>query len=157
MTTSRLISTLTATAAASAVLALGPLAGSAAADEGIVLPPIGGTTAVAGSDSEEASATATAPDGRLRAGCHDYPVRWAVRDAGDDWMLDLIVRDRSGEQVSRVTLHAVEDGAKGWTTFSVCREAVEAGRFTVGGLLTERDGYEQTEHGVERSAFRLTR
>lgn len=151
MTTSRL-STLTAAVTASAVLVLAPLAGSASAsaDEGAALPPVGGSTS-------EASAVASAPDQRLRAGCHDYPVRYAVRDAGDDWMLDLVVRDRSGEEVAAMSLHAVEHGAKGWATFSVCRAAVEAGRFTLGGVLTERDGYDQTEHRVERSAFWLTR
>ena len=158
MTTTRLfrsvLAPVAAAAAASTVLALAPLAPAAA--DGL-LPPIDGTTAVPGADAEEAAATASAPDGRLRADCHDYPVRYAVRGAGDDWMLDLVVRDRTGEQVAGMTLHAVEHGAKGWTSFSVCREAVEAGRFTVSGVLTERDGYEQTEHRVERSSFRLAR
>lgn len=149
MTTSRL-STLTAALAASAVLVLAPSAGPASANQRGALPSVAGSTS-------EASAEADAPDRRLRAGCHDYPVRYAVRDAGDDWMLDLVVRDRSGEQVAAMSLHAVEHGAKGWTTFSVCREAVAAGRFTVSGVLTERDGYEQVEHAVERNRFRLTR
>ena len=159
MTTTRLLRSVlapvAAAAAASTVLALAPLAPAAA--DGVVLPPIGGTTAVPGADDQEASAAASAPDGRLRADCHDYPVRYAVQDGGGDWMLDLVVRDRSGEPVGRTTLHATEHPAKGWTSVSMCREAVEAGRFTVGGVLTERDGYEQTEHGVERTAFRLTR
>ena len=153
MTTSRHLTSLTglvASTAAAALLVLAPGATTASAADGIAVPAVTGTAA-------EPSATASAPDQHLAKGCADYSLRYAVRDAGDDWMLDLVVRDRSGEQVSRMTLHAVEDGAKGWTTFSVCREAVEAGRFTVGGVLTQRDGYEQTEHRVERSAFWLTR
>lgn len=46
---------------------------------------------------------------------------------------------------------------KGRTTFSVCRSAVEAGRFTVRGVLTNRDGYDQTEHAVGKHRFWLKR
>jgi hypothetical protein len=72
-------------------------------------------------------------------------------------MLDLVVRDRSGDEVASASLQAVEHGARGWTTVTFCREAVRAGTFSISGVLTERDGYEQVEHPVERSTFRLTR
>lgn len=151
MTTSRLLTSTLGTAAAAlaatTVLALAP---SASADSVIALPPLGGSQA-------GGTATAHAPDGRLAGGCQDYPVRYAVRDAGDDWMLDLVVRDRSGEEVASASLHAVEHGPKGWTSFTFCREAVRAGTFTISGVLTERDGYDQVEQPVERSTFRLTR
>jgi hypothetical protein len=154
MSTSRLLTstlgTAAATLAATAVLALAPVAPSASADSVIALPSLAGS-------STAASATAHARDGRLAAGCEDYPVRYAVRDAGDDWMLDLVVRDRSGDEVASASLQAVEHGARGWTTVTFCREAVRAGTFSISGVLTERDGYEQVEHPVERSTFRLTR
>ncbi len=115
-------------------------------------------TALAGSESAEApTASAKASDGTLKRGCRDYPVRYKVKHAGEDWLLDLIVRDRSGADVASVSLHGVTSPRKGRTTFSVCRSAVEAGRFTVRGVLTNRDGYDQTEHAVGQHRFWLKR
>lgn len=96
-------------------------------------------------------------DGRLDAGCQDYPVRYAIDGAEDDWLLELVVSDRSGEEVASVSLHGVEAAPRGRTSVTLCRAAVRAGRFTVEGVLTERDGYEQVEHAVEGNTFRLTR
>lgn len=103
------------------------------------------------------SASATAPDARLRAGCRDYTLRYEVQDADEDWLLTLDVSDRRGRGVAHVTLHGVEDPRRGRTSFTVCRSAVKAGRFTVGGVLADRDGYEQTEHAVHGDRFWLAR
>lgn len=96
-------------------------------------------------------------DGRLDAGCQDYPVRYAIDGAEDDWLLELVVSDRSGDEVASVSLHGVEAAPRGRTSITLCRAAVRAGRFVVEGVLTERDGYEQVEHAVEGDTFRLTR
>lgn len=96
-------------------------------------------------------------DGRLGAGCQDYPVRYAIDGAGDDWLLELVVSDRAGEKVASVSLHGVEAAPRGRTSVTLCRTGVRAGRFVVEGILTERDGYEQVEHAVEGDTFRLTR
>lgn len=96
-------------------------------------------------------------DGRLDAGCQDYPVRYAIDGAEDDWLLELVVSDRSGDDVASVSLHGVEAAPRGRATVTLCRSAVRAGRFVVEGVLTERDGYDQVEHAVEGDTFRLTR
>lgn len=96
-------------------------------------------------------------DGRLDAGCQDYPVRYAIDGAEDDWLLELVVSDRAGEKVASVSLHGVESAPRGRTSVTLCRAGVRAGRFVVEGVLTERDGYEQVEHAVEGDTFRLTR
>ncbi len=115
-------------------------------------------TALAGPEGSEAPvASAKASDGTLKAGCRDYPVRYKVKHAGDDWLLDLVVRDRSGAEVASVSLHGVTSPRKGRTSFSVCRSAVEAGKFSVRGLLTDREGYDQTEYRVGKHTFWLKR
>jgi|LULE01.1.fsa_nt_gb hypothetical protein len=114
-------------------------------------------TLVPGSEKSEPAAWAKGSDATLRKGCRDYPLRYTVKNAGDDWLLTLVVHDRSGEEVASLNLHGVQLPSKGTTTFSVCRSAVRAGRFTVTGELLDRDGYEQTEHPVAEKSFRLTR
>ena len=115
-------------------------------------------TALADPGTAEApTATAKASDGTLERGCRDYPVRYKVKHAGADWLLDLIVRDRSGAAVASVSVHGVTSPRKGRTTFSVCRSAVQAGKFSVRGVLTNRDGYDQTEYTVGKKTFWLKR
>ena len=133
-----------------ALLGVSPVAGSAS--EGSILSGLLGS-----SSAEAPTAVTKAPDGTLRAGCRDYPLRYKVKGAGKDWRLDLAVRDRSGATVASLTLHGVSSPRKGRTSFSVCRSAVKAGRFSVSGVLTDRDGYQQTDHTVERHRFWLTR
>ena len=104
-------------------------------------------TLVPGSEKSEPAAWAKGSDATLRKGCRDYPLRYTVKNAGDDWLLTLVVHDRSGEEVASLNLHGVQLPSKGTTT----------GRFTVTGELLDRDGYEQTEHPVAEKSFRLTR
>jgi len=110
-----------------------------------------------GGDGESPSARVQGRDGRLGAGCQDYPVRYAVDGAEDDWLLELVVSDRSGDEVASLSLHGVDAGAKGRTAITLCRASVRAGRFSVDGVLTERAGYEQVEHAVEGDTFWLKR
>ncbi len=113
--------------------------------------------ALLGGDEGGPSARAQGRDGRLGAGCQEYPVRYAVDGADDDWLLELVVSDRTGEEVASVSLHGVDVAAKGRTEISLCRASVRAGRFSVDGVLTERAGYEQVEHPVEGDTFWLKR
>lgn len=125
-----------------------------------LVPPTASATGIGlpGLDAgPEPSATASAPDARLRAGCRDYVVRYQVQDAGEDWLLTLDILDRRGRGVAHLNLHGVKDPRKGRTTFSVCRSAVKAGRFTVTGVLADRDGWAQTEHPVDGGRFWLRR
>lgn len=167
MTTSHRSSTRTTArratlrALAVAPVALGALAMASAPASSAPAVPAGSSDAVVGllAPGEETSAGAEveARDGRLRPGCRSYPVRYAVQDAGDDWLLELVVRDRSGEQVASAALHGVESPRRGRTTVTLCRTTAQAGRFAVDGVLTERAGYEQVEHPVEGDRFWLTR
>lgn len=131
------------------VAGLMTLAPAAVAD-GLGLP-------VPGSAETAPTATVTAQDARLRAGCRDYPLRYQVRDSDEDWLLELVVSDRTGEDVASVTLHGVQSGERGRATFTVCRSAVAAGAFRVDGVLHDRDGWTRTEHEVDGDRFRLTR
>lgn len=110
-----------------------------------------------GTDEEGPSARVQGRDGRIGAGCQDYPLRYAVDGAEDDWLLELVVSDRSGDEVASVSLHGVEEAAQGRTEITLCRAAVRAGRFVVQGVLTERAGYEQVEHAVDGDTFWLKR
>jgi hypothetical protein len=103
------------------------------------------------------SARVQARDGRLRPGCRTYPLRYAVDGAEDDWLLELVVTDRAGDEVASVSLHGVNSPPRGRAPITLCRASVRAGRFTVEGVLTERGGYEQVEHAVEGDRFWLTR
>lgn len=100
------------------------------------------------------SARASAPDQTLEKGCHDYRYRYRVRNA-EDWMLELVVRDPDGRSVASATWFGNVDPDKAVRTFELCRASVEPGRYTIRGTLTERAGWQQTEHRVRKSAFRL--
>lgn len=128
--------------------AAAPAAGASASD---------GVVSLLGGDEGSPSARVQGRDGRLGAGCQDYPVRYAVDGAEDDWLLELVVSDRAGDEVASVSLHGVDVAAKGRTEITLCRASVRAGRFSVEGVLTERAGYEQVEHPVEGDTFWLKR
>lgn len=144
------VSALALPVLAAAPTSASPVVAGATSSDGVV--------ALLGADERESpTARVRGRDGRLGAGCRDYPVRYAVDGAEDDWLLELVVSDRSGDQVASVSLHGVESAARGRTSVTLCRASVRAGRFAVRGLLTERDGYQQVEHAVEGDRFRLTR
>ena len=114
--------------------------------------PVGPAAAAA-----EPSARASAPDGTLLRGCHDYAYRYRVQHAGDDWMLEIIVQDRTGTGVASTALFANQDAKSGKRTFRLCRAGTKAGKFTFVGVLTVRDGYSQAVHAVDPTSFWLTR
>lgn len=149
--------TLGVLAASVTTLAVPALAASASAAPAPGARTDDAVVAMLGADEAGPTARVQARDGRLGAGCQDHPLRYAVDGAGDDWLLELVVSDRAGDEVASASLHGVESKPKGRTTITLCRASVHAGRFVVEGVLTERDGYEQVEHAVEGDIFWLKR
>ncbi|CAM3799710.1 hypothetical protein [Nocardioides zeicaulis] len=102
------------------------------------------------------SAAVDAPDGRLRRGCRDYALTYAVTVPDGDWSLDLSTRDRRGKGVSAQSLLGPNDAESGVLPFRLCRRATVPGLFTVTGVLTWYDGDQQTTASVG-DTFRLRR
>lgn len=144
-------------AATVTALAVPTLVAPATAAPGLGAGSSDAVVSLLGGDEKGPSARVQGRDGRIGAGCQDYPLRYAVDGAEDDWLLELVVSDRAGDEVASVSLHGVEAAARGRTEITLCRAAVRAGRFVVEGVLTERAGYEQVEHAVEGDTFWLKR
>ena len=102
------------------------------------------------------SAVVYGPDGRLRRGCKDYALSYAVTVPDGDWSLDLSTQDRRGKGVSAQSLLGPNDAESGVLPFRLCRPATVPGLFTVTGVLTWYDGDQQTTASVS-DTFRLRR
>jgi len=99
-----------------------------------------------------------APDGRLRAGCHDYPYRYVVTPPTSDWTLETFLVDRTGDGVGSGAYFSDSDPRRQRAHFRLCRASVHAGRFTIRAKLHWYAG-DGTDHLVwlPRSHFRLRR
>ena len=100
----------------------------------------------------------SAPDGPLRAGCHDYPYRYVLTPPTHDWTLETFLTDRTGQGVASGAYNSDSDPRRDRVRFRFCRYSVHAGRFTIRAKLHwySADG---TDHLVwlPRSHFRLHR
>lgn len=140
---------LTPVLAASTLLPLPPLLPSPEP-----APPA--QTAQTAQTAPTVSAVVDAPDGRLRRGCKDYALSYAVTVPDGDWSLDLSTQDRRGKGVSAQSLLGPNDAESGVLPFRLCRRATVPGLFTVTGVLTWYDGDQQTTASVS-DTFRLRR
>lgn len=132
-------------------LTIGPSPAPAAAAGTVGLPGL-----LAESEPPRGSAEAWGKDGRLRPGCGDYRFGYAVDYPEEQWMLELVFRDRQGRAVASAKFEGPADPLAQRSTMRLCRAAVKAGTFTVRGVLTTfEDGY--TERRVPVSRFRLRR
>ncbi len=84
----------------------------------------------------------SAPDGRLRKGCHNYRYRYAVASPTDDWTLETFLRGPRGGGVASGTYSSDSDPAVQRSHFRFCRWTTRPGRFTIRAKLTwyDRDG-----------------
>jgi hypothetical protein len=143
--------------AASPARALGPAGSLTPALAGPLAPPGGGTSRQHHRSRGDYGHT-SAPDGRLRRGCHDYPYRYAVTPPTSDWTLETFLTDRTGDGVASDAYFSDSDPRRDRAHFRMCRYAVHAGRFTIRARLHwySSDG---TDHLVwlPRSHFRLHR
>lgn len=122
----------------------------------VPLPPLLPSPEPAPTAESPVAAAVAGPDGRLRRGCHDYALSYAVTVPDDDWSLDLSTRDRDGRGVSAQSLLGPNDPESGTLPFRLCGRATSPGRFTVTGVLVSYDGAQETRATVVET-FRLRR
>ncbi|MBS2938593.1 hypothetical protein KDN32_12665 [Nocardioides sp. J2M5] len=120
------------------------------------LPPLLPSPEPAPTAGAPVAVAVAGPDGRLRRGCHDYALTYAVTVPDDDWSLDLSTRDRDGRGVSAQSLLGPTDPESGTLPFRLCGRATSPGRFTVTGVLVSYDGAQETRATVV-ATFRLRR
>ena len=104
----------------------------------------------------EVSATLDAADGRLRRGCKDYQLTYAVTTPSEDWTFDVTLQDRRGKGVNSQSLIGPNDPTTAVLTYQLCRWATVPGRFTLTGVLVSYDGAQETSATVTET-FRLRR
>lgn len=98
----------------------------------------------------------SAPDGRLRHGCHNYRYRYVVTTPTRDWTVETFLDDRTGETVGSGAFMAGSDPSRGRSHFRLCFYATHPGRFKIRAKVHwySRD---DTDHKVwlRPSYFRL--
>jgi hypothetical protein len=144
--------------AATPARALEPAGSLAPALPGPLAPFGGGTSQQQHHRTPAEYGHTSAPDGRLRRGCHDYPYRYVVTPPTSDWTLETFLTDRTGDGVASGAYFSDSDPRQDRVHFRMCRYAVHAGRFTIRAKLHwySSDG---TDHLVwlPPSHFRLHR
>ncbi|WP_370248820.1 hypothetical protein [Nocardioides sp.] len=99
---------------------------------------------------------ASAPDQRLRPGCHDYRFQYRITAPGDGWMAELVLINPGGRRIANQTFVSGEHPRRASRTWTVCDTVTRPGRHTIELRVTNYDGREESEQ-VRTSAFRLTR
>jgi len=118
----------------------------------VLLLVVGLPSALAG--NEEFGRT-WARDRQLRPSCHDYRYQYKVKSPEHEWHLETFLIDPDKKQVGSGELHFNSDPARGASTFRLCRNVTEAGRFKIRGKLTY--GSDQTVVWIKPGFFRLRR
>jgi hypothetical protein len=97
-----------------------------------------------------------APDGLLRAGCHNYRYRYVVKTPTSDWTLETFLGDPTGDDIASGAFTSDSDPRRGRPHFRLCRDSTRAGRFTIRALV-HWYGYYGQDHRVwlEPSHFQL--
>ena len=101
-------------------------------------------------------------DGVLRAGCHDYRFRYHAKPGnvqpGNDWALELFLRDKRGEGIANVVKDSEIDPKRGTAEFAICKPSTVPGRFKIRGKLSVYDGYDLVDEvWIKPGHFRLRR
>jgi hypothetical protein len=124
----------------------------------VVAPTTAATVGTGPADAATASYGYTsAPDGVLRAGCHNHRYRYVVRVRGDDWMLETFLTDRRGRRVASGMMDSAADPRRGRERFRFCRNSTVPGRFTIRAKLTNYASGSPVVHRFQPSHFRLRR
>jgi hypothetical protein len=158
--------TRTVAAVVSTVLAVGLVSGPPASAEGAadqvggLVGTLLGPPADAPPSSRDRSdfGRTSAPDGRLRRGCHNYPYRYRVTAPSDDWLLETFLRDPTGETIASGIFSSDSDPRAQRTRFRFCRYNTRPGRFKIRALLHWYEPF-GAEHRIwlEPSRFTLRR
>lgn len=99
---------------------------------------------------------ATAPDQRLRPGCHDYRFHYRITAPGDGWMAEIVLINPGGRRIVNETFVSGQHPREASRTWTVCDTVTRPGRHTIELRVTNYDGRQESEQ-VRTSAFRLTR
>lgn len=98
----------------------------------------------------------SAPDGRLRKGCRNYPYRYRVTPPTDDWMLQTFLRDPRGEGIAAGAFSSDADPRAQRAHFRFCRYGTRPGRFRIRALLHwYDDGGGEHRIWLKPATFRL--
>lgn len=99
-----------------------------------------------------------APDGVLRAGCHDYPYRYHLRPPPGDWSVEIFLKDRRGRNVASDAIAEGQNPKRGKRFLRVCRVNTVPGRFILRGKMTVDNGPEVKRVAwIKPAFFRLRR
>lgn len=101
-------------------------------------------------------------DGVLRPGCHDYRFHYVAKPGnvqpGNDWLLELFLRDKRGENLATALKDSEFDAKRGKARFRVCGASTVPGRFKIRGKLSVYDGYDLVDEvWIKPGYFRLRR
>jgi len=98
-----------------------------------------------------------APDGVLGKGCKKYAYRYKLTLPTDDWEMDLVIKDPTGDQVASAYLLSDSEPPKGKRWFRLCRASTKPGKFVIRAKVSSWDGWAEDERRLPNSSFRLRR
>jgi hypothetical protein len=136
----RSLVTLLASLVGLGLLALAPAASALPAPSGEVHPDWGSTSA---------------PDAKLRKGCHGYGYAYALSPPDGDWALETFLIGPRGKQKASGYFVTGEDPLAGPGQFRLCRGSANGGRYTIRALLTVQNGGTYAEGWLPETTFRL--
>jgi hypothetical protein len=106
---------------------------------------------------EAGTGTTSMPNQVLRRGCRSYGYSYSLTTATGDWELDTFLVDRDGRTVSSGVFMSDTEPATGSSAFGLCRSVTRYGKFTIRGMLTVFDGWDQTVSDITPSHVWLHR
>jgi len=96
-----------------------------------------------------------AGDKWLKRGCHNYKYQYQVTSSADDWLLEVFLKDPTGETIASNTKDSYVNPKRGSGTFRFCRNNTRPGKFKIRGKLTRYDAHGQYVGWVQRGVFRM--
>ena len=97
----------------------------------------------------------SAPDAKLRKGCHGYAYSYALTPPDGDWALETFLVGRHGKQYASGYFLTGEDPLAGASQFRLCRRSTRGGTYTIRAYLTIQNGGHYDEGWLPDTTFRL--
>lgn len=104
---------------------------------------------------DESWGKTAAPDGVLAKGCKKYAYRYKLTLPTDDWEMDLVIKDRTGNQVASAYLLSDSEPPQGKRWFRLCGASTKPGKFVIRAKVSSWDGWAEDERRLPNSSFRL--
>jgi hypothetical protein len=116
--------------------------------------PATAVTAPAGDVHADWGST-SAPDAKVRKGCHGYAYAYALTPPDGDWALETFLIGPHGKQSASGYFVTGDDPVAGPGEFRLCRRSTRGGQYTIRALLTVQNGGDYVEGWLPETTFRL--